>query len=311
MKNRFIISRRTLLNLFCSLLIVLHVLPLITSASASDSVCTAARAPSAEADASQDNSLVNILLIGQDRREADSPARADSVILCSFQPEAGSIVITSFLRDLYVEIPGHEGNRLNAAYALGGMSLLKETLQKNFDICIDGCIEADFSCFPQIIDTLGGVSIELRKDEADAINKTIPGTLTDGLHLLNGSQALAYSRIRKLDADGDFSRTNRQRKVLTSLLDSYRNAGLMKMISVAADLLPMVSTDLSKKEIMILAARLYPLVDCPSVVSQRIPADGSYSFGNVRNMDVLIADLEEAGLLLKSTLESAKKVDKS
>ena len=68
MKNRFIVSRRTLLNLFCSLLIVLHVLPLITSASASDSVCTAARAPSAEADASQDSSLVNILLIGQDRR---------------------------------------------------------------------------------------------------------------------------------------------------------------------------------------------------------------------------------------------------
>ena len=87
-------------------------------------------------------------------------------------------------------------------------------------------------------------------------------------------------------------------------MDSYRNASLITMMSVVADLLPMVSTDLSKKEIIKLAARLFPLMESPSVVSQRIPADGTYSFGTVRNMDVLIADLEEARLQLKTAFES-------
>lgn len=290
MNTKFTFPRRIPVKLLCFLLVLLQILTLMPSASAHSDT--------------PDSDLINILLIGQDRREEDTTARSDSIILCSFQPEEKKITMTSFLRDLYVEIPGHESNRLNAAYALGGMPLLKETIQNNFEITIDGCITADFSCFPQIIDTLGGVTIELRQDEADIINKTISGELAAGLHLLNGDQALAYSRIRKLDADGDFSRTSRQRRLLTSLMDSYRNASLITMMSVVADLLPMVSTDLSKKEIIKLAARLFPLMESPSVVSQRIPADGTYSFGTVRNMDVLIADLEEARLQLKTAFES-------
>jgi len=243
---------------------------------------------------SEENGLINMLLVGQDRRDTDCTARADCMILCSFHPESGSITFTSFLRDLYVEIPGHEGNRLNAAYALGGTSLLKDTLEQNFSIRIDGCIEVDFSQFSQIIDALGGISIELRQDEADKINEIVPGSLTAGYTLLNGRQALAYSRIRHLDADGDFSRTRRQRKLLTSLLDSYRDAGLLKILSAVTDLLPMVSTDLSKKQILFLCVKLFPLIDNPTVSSQRIPADGTYSFCTIRNMDVLLADMEAA-----------------
>ena len=294
MKTKLTTLRRIPAKLFFVFLALLQTLTLIPAVSAK----------AYDDSGNPDSNLINILLIGQDRREEDTSARADSIILCSFQPEEKKITMTSFLRDLYVEIPGHESNRLNAAYALGGMPLLKETLQTNFEITIDGCIEADFSRFPQIIDTLGGVSIELRQDEADVINNAVSGDLTAGHYILNGDQALAYSRIRKLDADGDFSRTSRQRKLLTSLMDSYRSAGLIKMISVVADLLPMVSTDLSKKEIMVLAARLFPLMENPSVVSQRIPADGSYSFGTVRNMDVLIADLEDARFQLKNAFKT-------
>lgn len=249
----------------------------------------------------EDSGLINILLIGRDGGE-DAVSRSDSIILCSFRPETRQITITSFLRDLYVPIPGMEGNRINAAYAYGGVSLLRQTMEENFDLYLDGCIEVDFSQFSQIIDILGGVTIELRQDEAETINKQVPGTLTEGTHCLTGEQALAYSRIRKLDKDGDFSRTGRQRKLLTSLLESYRSADLLTVLSVIMDTLPMVTTDLSKREIFRLAAKLFPFLEDPVVVSQRIPADGSYAYRRVRDMEVLIADAEEVKRQLRESL---------
>ena len=255
----------------------------------------------------EDSGLINILLVGQDRRDEKTPARADTIILCSFHPESKSVILTSFLRDLYVQIPGIGGNRLNAAYAWGGMELLKQTLLENLNIQIDGCIDVDFSQFAGIIDILGGVSLELRQDEADAINTSVEGTLREGFQVLNGQQALAYSRIRKLDTDGDFSRTERQRKLLTSLLDSYRDAGFLKILSAIADALPLISTDLSSKEVLQLAAKLFPLMDAPSIISQRIPADGTYTYSTIRGMEVLTADLEESHRQFLDVLENIVK----
>lgn len=259
--------------------------------------CSAEEMPPAE----DSRGLVNLLLIGQDRREEET-ARSDSIILCSFLPEEGRVIITSFLRDLYVPIPGHGDNRLNAAYALGGGQLLKETLEENFGLRIDGCIEVDFSRFAGIIDLLGGVRLELRQDEAEALNRAVEGTLTEGPALLSGEQALAYARIRNLDADGDFSRTDRQRKLLQSLLDSWQEESLLSILSVIVKILPLVSTDLSSREILLLAAKLFPLLHQQQILSQRIPAAGTYSCSTIRGMAVLTADLEAAGELLRQSL---------
>lgn len=240
----------------------------------------------------KDSGLINILLIGRDS-SGETTARSDSLILCTFRPATKEIIITSFLRDLYVEIPGHTANRLNAAYAFGGMPLIQQTIQKNFHVYIDGCIEVDFSNFPKIIDALGGVTMELRQDEAESINQKVSGSLAAGVNLLNGEQALAYSRIRNLDSDGDFSRTSRQRKLLFSLLESYRNANLLTILSVVSDTLPMVSTNLDGKQILMLTGKLFPLLDEPTVHSQRIPDDGQYSHKTIRGMAVLVADLDK------------------
>ena len=265
-------------------------------------LCPAAYAASfRQLSASSGETMIHILLIGQDRREEESASRSDSIILCTFCPEKKNIIITSFLRDLYVKIPDHQNNRLNAAYAFGGMELLQQTIEENFQIPIHGCIEADFSQFPQIIDVLGGVSIELRKDEADSINQKIPGTLTEGVQTLNGNQALAYSRIRNLDSDGDFSRTARQRKLISSLLDRYRDASLLTILSAVVDTLPMVTTTLSKKQIIMLTAKLFPLLDAPRFTNQRIPADGTFCYQTIRDMEVLTADLEEIRTQLQNS----------
>lgn len=236
--------------------------------------------------------VVNILLIGQDRREGESQARSDSMILCSFQPDTGNLTMTSFLRDLYLPIPGHGSNRINAAYAYGGMNLLEQTIEENFDIAINGSVEVDFQQFSGIIDLLGGVAIELRQDEAEVINRETGSSLTAGEQLLTGQQALTYSRIRSLDPDGDFSRTGRQRKVMDALLGTVRQAGPGSVVSLVNQLLPMITTNLSSGRLLLLAMELAPeLLDLQST-SQQIPADGTFSDSTVDGMQVLVADLE-------------------
>ncbi|MBQ2927178.1 MAG: LCP family protein [Oscillospiraceae bacterium] len=246
--------------------------------------------------------IINILLVGQDRREGEAFARSDSMILCTFHKESKKLILTSFLRDLYVEIPGFRPNRINAAYAHGGISLLRSTLEHNFGLCIDGSVEVDFSQFAGIIDLLGGVEVELRRDEAQAVNTETGSRLTAGRHRLNGMEALAYSRIRNLDSDGDFSRTNRQRKVMNALLESYRNIELNDLVPLLGKILPMITTDMNNGKLMLCALEILPHLSQAEVVSQHIPAPGSYTDRLIDGMYVLCADMHSARRLLRETL---------
>lgn len=238
------------------------------------------------------NPLVHILLIGQDRLPDEERARSDSMILCDFDPKNGTITMTSFLRDLYVPIPGHGSNRLNAAYALGGMSLLEQTLEENFGVTIDGCVEVDFQGFPQLVDLLGGVEIQLRSDEAQAINGSLGCALGEGPQVLNGQQALAYARLRKLDADGDFSRTQRQRTLLTNLLESCREMDPLSALMLLENALPLLTTDLTGPQLLKTGLSLVPMLKNVQVVTRHVPADGTYESRSIDGMSVLVPDLE-------------------
>ena len=246
--------------------------------------------------------IVNILLIGQDRREGEETARSDSMILCTYHRKTGNVTMTSFLRDLYVPIPGHHNNRINAAYSEGGAALLDRTLRENFDLHIDGNVEVDFSQFSQIIDLLGGVQLELREDEAAEINKETGSGLSAGVQVLNGEQALTYARIRKLDADGDFSRTSRQRKLMNALLGSYRNIKWKDLLPLIDELLPLISTDMNYGRLVLLAMEILPKLSDAQITSQRIPADGTFTDERIDGMAVLSADLESNRQLLRKTL---------
>ena len=257
--------------------------------------------------ASQEQPVLNILLIGQDSPGGET-ARSDSIILCSVRREEKKLTLTSFLRDLYVKIPGHGSNRLNAAYAYGGTALLKKTIEQNFHIDIHGCVEVDFACFPELIDVLGGVEIALREDEAKWLNRQHPGSqLAEGVCKLTGPQALSYARIRKLDADGDFSRTRRQRKLLIALVDGYRDAGLVKGIAIVQKLIPYVSTDMEKETILRYARDLLPGLSGIKLASQTVPAPGTYTCRRIQGMDVLTADLEAAARQLAAAAGSGGK----
>ena len=248
--------------------------------------------------------LINILLVGQDAREGEDQARSDSMILCTYNKATREVTMTSFLRDLYVPIPGHGSNRINAAYAFGGTSLLKKTIGQNFDLSIDGSIEVDFAHFSEIVDQLGGIEIELRRDEAEVINQQTGSDLTEGRQHLDGFQTLTYSRIRSLDIDGDFSRTDRQRKVINAMVDAIRGIGISDLTPVIGKILPMLTTDLNRGQLFLYALEILPQLPEVRIHSQKIPADGTYSDETIDGMSVLVADMDSQRQYLRSTLLS-------
>ena len=246
--------------------------------------------------------IINILLIGQDRRPGEESGRSDTMILCSFRPKDKTLTLTSFLRDLYVEIPGHGKNRINAAFRFGGKELLQKTLQQNFSIFVDGTVLVDFDQFAAVVDALGGITLELREDEAREINRIVGSSLEPGSQLLRGDMALTYSRIRKLDADGDFSRTDRQRKVLSAILRQVKQADMKDLKVLGKQLLPHLDTDIGYLTALRIGGKVLPMLKTMEVHSQQIPASGEYSGQMIDGMSVLVPNMEKSRQRLKDTL---------
>ena len=233
--------------------------------------------------------VVNILLIGQDRRDSSSRGRSDSMILCSFDRTNKTITLTSFMRDLYVKIPGYQDNRLNTVYPIGGMKLLNDTLLENFGVEVDANIEVDFNGFEEIVDAIGGVDIEMTRAEVAHLAEYYDyHHLVPGINHLSGEEALAYSRIRYIDSD--FQRTGRQRAVLNALVENIREANLVELLSLVETALPLIKTDMTDSQIVGYVLDFFPMLSDCEIISQRVPADNGFEEATIRGMAVIIAD---------------------
>lgn len=258
--------------------------------------------PDMEGDILDGKEVVNILLIGQDRREGESRQRSDTMILATLNLEENKISLTSFMRDLYVQIPGYSDNRMNAAYVFGGMELLDEVIETNFGIHVDGNVEVDFSGFETIIDLLDGIDLELTQAEADYIcgraqNVLYPQAyredwqyLTEGVNTLTGEQALVHARNRSI-GNSDYERTQRQRDVLMACFEKAKDAGTWKLLSLVDDAFDMITTDITHGEMLGYAWNVLEM-GLDNIESYRIPQDGAYRSAVIRQMQVLVPDLE-------------------
>lgn len=245
--------------------------------------------------------IVNILLVGQDNDTSKRRSRTDSMILCTINTETKTLTMTSFMRDLYVKIPGYADQRLNVPYVLGGFKKLYQTLEYNFGVEVDYGIAVNFSSFKQVIDAVGGVDIELTKAEAKHLNKQRDDWhLVEGLNHLDGEQALAYSRIRKIDSD--FNRTKRQRKVLKAVVNSAKELPFTELYALVETLIPMVKTDMTDAEIIDTAIELAPMLMDMEVKTQRVPINGEYRSKTIKGMAVLVADAKATRKFLQETI---------
>ena len=262
----------------------------------------------------QEDGVIHILLIGNDSRENGEDGRSDAMILLSVSKKTKSIYMTSLLRDMYVDIPGHEGNRLNAAYSFGGPELLMKTVEQNLDIPVHRYIQVNFEAFASLVDAVDGVDLELTTEEIEYVNGYLVeyNMLTNrpqgtdnmdpslsGMVHLNGPQALAYCRNRYLGTD--FGRTQRQRKVLSEVIRKLPKALILNGGKLADSLLPNLTTNLTKGECFRLGLKAAKFLTY-DLVSDNIPQKGTYSDATIRGMAVLEVDFEENKKYLREKL---------
>lgn len=254
----------------------------------------------------------NILLLGTDERVSGETSRSDAIIVLSINENRKKIVMTSILRDSYVEIPGYGKNRINHAYQMGGAALMIQTIENNFKIPIDSYAKVDFFSFMGIIDKLGGVPITVTQEELGYLNgyiaeiNTLQGLPVNdgqlaqaGNYQLNGKQALAYSRIRYIGTD--FARTERQRTVLDGLFQQLKTASPKELYEVAATILPDITTNIGNMDLtkMIAKSVFYMKYD---IIQNRIPMDGTWNDLVVGGQEVLEIDFEANREGLKSMI---------
>jgi LCP family protein required for cell wall assembly len=160
------------------------------------------------------------LIAGSDKRgsgginDPTSGQRADSILLVHVA-ENGQAYLVSIPRDTYAEIPGHGGNKINAAFAFGGAPLLVETVQGLTGMHVDHYVEVGFGSVVELVDAVGGVELCLDLDFWDKDSKL---EWTAGCHRADGNLALSFSRMRYADPLGDIGRVNRQRQVLGAVM---------------------------------------------------------------------------------------------
>ena len=206
------------------------------------------------------------------------------------------------MRDMYVEIPGHGHNKLNAAYAFGGVELLYKTIAKNFGIKIDNYCVVDFSTFEKVINKVGGVEISLEEKEAKYLNTTNYiskkkyRNVKVGKQTLNGNQALGYARVRyvvsKKYGDGDFGRTGRQRAVLQAALNKVLQQNPATIANIALDALKDVSTDMNASYLKALVLKVIKM-GTTEIDQMRVPLEGTYKMGRAQsNMFVFFINFE-------------------
>lgn len=213
----------------------------------------------------KNNKVDNILLIGEDDKGETGVARSDTMIILTINKSSKSIKLTSITRDTLVMIPNKGYEKLNHAYAYGGPKLLLKTINDNFDIDIKDYAVVDFKSFIEIVDILDGVDISIDEREINHLNKVIEtcyrldsakkGNIeyisTTGENTLNGYQALAYARIRKIDTI--YNRDQRQREILSSIAHKLSNTSIKTYPAIAKSLIKHVKVNISIDKIMKLA----------------------------------------------------------
>lgn len=277
---------------------------------------TAEPAETTEPKEKVEDNIVNIMLIGQQARKNETAKLSDTMILCSINKDTKTITLTSFLRDLYIKLPNFQGhecgkNRINVAYNLGwywagekgGMEMLDQLIYENFGVEVDYNVEVGFEAFTKVIDILGGVDVELTTVEASTLKLGESG----GSYHMDGETALSYARLRKID--NDMNRANRQRTLITNLLNKCRSMSLTDLHSLLKEILPLVITDMTNEEITACALELLPMLVDLKIESKQCPAEGTYWFDMLDiigvESSVIICDVEENAALLQAIAEPA------
>ncbi|MDT2760245.1 LCP family protein [Enterococcus xiangfangensis] len=230
-----------------------------------------------------ENGTKNILLLGSDTRDNIS-GRSDSMMVLQVDGH-GKPKLVSFMRDMYVDIPGVGQNKLNAAYAYGGADLVRQTLKNNFGIDCRYYAMVDFQTFEKGIDTLfpSGVQLDAEKDMSAYIDEPI----TKGPQRMNGHTLLNYARFR-MDEEGDFGRVRRQQQVMQTVFGQLKNPlVLLRGPYAAGKIWGYLSTDMPNT---FLVGNLFNFAKAIGGIERlTLPVDGSWTYIDTANAGSALA----------------------
>lgn len=242
--------------------------------------------------------VTNLALFGLDRLDDKTNGRSDSIMVFTIDYTHKKIKITSFMRDLYVHVDNHGFTKLNSAYAYGGYKLAIKTLNQNFGLDIKDYCTVDFFTLEKIINEVGGVKINVKSNEIQYINSYVSQiskikhnkVTKSGIQLLDGAQAVAYSRVRYMGR-GDFDRTERQRTVLMTLINDANKRGDNAVIDLVLKFKPYVKTNMTNDRVTSIGTDYLNLMPL-KVEQQRFPIDGYWKNYTLKGVDYLKVDLK-------------------
>lgn len=239
--------------------------------------------------------VINVLLLGRDARNAAVEyGRTDSMIILSYNKKTNDVRMVSLLRDIYVPIEGHGWNRINTAYAFGGIGLCINTINDVFGLDIQDYVTVDFGGLISVIDSIGGIDLDLTADEIFMYREMgrLPGDAAAGIHHMDGEFALIHARNRTLGTD--FERTRRQRDILTAIYQKVTaSSSLTEVTRLITSALDMVKTNMSASTLITLAADVLQNGSSIEIDGAHVPFADTYRGGIVREMWVIEIDFAE------------------
>ena len=266
---------------------------------------------------SKDKNVTDILLIGVDNRNGSKfTGRSDVLIVLRIDKTSGEVKLASFMRDTLVEIEGHDKNRINTAYNFGSIELAYNTMQRSFGIKPDYYMVVNFFGMEDIINSLDGVDVNIESKEIEYLNWSIDEingidssgkashVKSSGMQHLNGRQAVAYMRIRKVGLNGlngDAARVSRQQIVLTALFNKAKSMSVGQLPDLIETLSQYVRTDIPLTKMIDIGT---DILGMQSADLQKFTYPNKYDIGRYKEMSIVQpADFEEEMMKLKDFLE--------
>ncbi|MBO1266324.1 LCP family protein [Proteiniclasticum sp. SCR006] len=236
-------------------------------------------------------SIINILLFGVDKRSDEETGRSDAIMILTIDPVHNTIKLSSLMRDSRVSIKGYGEDKLGHAYAYGGPELAIHTINNNFRMNIRYFASINYGGLIHVIDSVGGIYANIKEDEIEMVNKYTNDTayvegmsytpITEsGYQLLDGVQAVGYSRIRKV-GDGDYERTQRQRIVLSAVIRKLTDLNIVELPGVIQDLAPNIQTNITSNYMLKVGTSILN-AGIKDIRQARFPSDEN-SHGEIMN----------------------------
>ena len=262
-----------------------------------------------------DDDIYNVLLVGVDRQEKTWNGNSDAMMLVSVNKKQNKVSIVSLMRDTYVDIEGVGYAKLNAAYAYGAGPLLCQTVTDTYKVKVDRYAAVDFWALVDIIDIIGGVSLQITAKEAEVANGYIRDMCErqlnidpsghylpseGGLVYCDGVQAVAYARNRYV-GNSDFQRTERQRYVIQQLMEEVKQMSIAQMTEKMQAILEHVTMNIPETEIWSMLGEVPDILEYEFEMS-RVPYDNMYSTIYVKGQDMLVPDWDATIEKLHNTI---------